>query len=279
VLIPSRIKLSAERLSVPVAQPESINAIDGIEQVREFRPDVLVTAAYGQILSPSVLEIPRFGGINLHGSLLPAFRGAAPVARAIQAGFTRTGVTVIQMSPRIDAGGMISTAELEIGPDETAGELEERLAQLGAPLVVDAIDRLGDGPIPHLKQNRALVTKAPKLTKDDGLIDWNQPAQAIHNLVRAMSPWPKAFTEFVPGGSEPAQSLRLIVHRTAVELASGPAGIVVEAGGHRLVVAAGEAAVRLIEVQVPGKRVIDAAEFVRGYRVKVGDRLGPRAGE
>ena len=131
VLVPSRIKLAAEVLSIPIEQPEDVNAPDALERIRALEPDLFVTAAYGQILSPAVLSIPRLGGINLHGSLLPAYRGAAPVARAIQSGETETGVTVILMTARIDAGGMIAIARTPIDPDETAGELEDRLALLG----------------------------------------------------------------------------------------------------------------------------------------------------
>ena len=193
-LIASLIKRSAESRGITVDQPEDVNAAEALERVRELKPDLLVTAAYGQILSPTLLSIPRLGGINLHGSILPAYRGAAPVARAIQNGETASGVTVIRMTPKIDAGGIVSIARTPIGPDETAGELEFRLARLGAPLVVEAIAALDAGSITILPQDRLKVTKAPKLRKEDGLIDWQKPAQAIHDLVRAMQPWPVAQT-------------------------------------------------------------------------------------
>jgi methionyl-tRNA formyltransferase len=270
-LIPSRIKQEAQARGVRVEQPEDINAPAGVELVRSLAPDLLVTAAYGQILSAELLGIPPLGGINLHGSILPAYRGAAPVARAIQRGETETGVTVIRMTPRIDAGGMIAVARTPIGPDETAGELEARLAGIGAPLVVQAIDALASGEVAILPQERSRVTKAPKLTKEDGRIDWSRPAVAIHNLVRAMQPWPAASTHWLPSGGPPT---RLIVHRTAVAEGQGEPGRVLAARGDEFLVAAGQGAVRLLVVQVPGKKPMPAAEFLRGHRVQPGDRLG-----
>lgn len=264
-IIPSAIKLAALARGVRVEQPESINAPEGLELVRALAPDLLVTAAYGQILSGDVLSAPRLGGINLHGSILPRYRGAAPVARAIQHGEAETGVTVIRMTPRVDAGGMLSFARTPIDPDETAGALEDRLAELGAPLVLDAIASLLDGTATVLPQDPSAVTKAPKLKKEDGRIDWSRPSREIHDLVRAMQPWPFASTSWDRGSGAP---VRLIVHETRVDAGQGGPGQVVEAKGDRLVVAAGEGAVRLLRVQLEGKKAMDAAEFLRGYRAE-----------
>lgn len=274
-LIPSRVKLAALERGIPVEQPESINAPDGQERVRRYHPDLLVTAAYGQILSAELLEVPRLGGINLHGSVLPAYRGAAPVARAIEHGEVETGVTVIRMTPRIDAGGMIAIARTPIDPDETAGELEARLAALGAPLVVDAIADLVDGRAVVLPQDRSKVTKAPKLRKEDGQIDWTRTPRAVHDLVRAMQPWPTARTNWLAAGSA-KPPVPLIVHRTRIEdppeQPSEP-GVVLEAAKDRLVVSAGGGVISLVEVQVPGKRPMPAGDFLRGNRVQPGDRM------
>ncbi len=272
--IPSRIKLAALAHSIPIQQPEDVNAPESLDLIRALAPDLLVTAAYGQILSAELLSIPRLGGINLHGSILPAYRGAAPVARAIQNGETETGVTVIRMTPKIDAGGILAIARIEIGPDETAGELEERLARLGAPLVARAIAALAAGPVPVLPQDRSQVTKAPKLRKEDGQIDWSRPAQAVHNQVRALQPWPVAFTIWHPRDPHGKNPIRLIVHKTAVVDGQGRPGEVIEAAGDRLVVAAGEAAVQIRLLQIPGKKPVAAAEFLRGHRVQPGDRMG-----
>src|SRR4051812_25854746 len=193
-LIPSQIKRAAIDRGIPVEQPEDVNAPESLAMIRALRPDLLVTAAYGQILSAELLAIPPLGGINLHGSVLPSYRGAAPVARAIQHGETETGVTIIRMTPRVDAGGMIAVARTPIGPDETAGELEDRLSLLGAPLIADAIVALAAGTAQVLPQQKARVTRAPKLRKEDGRIDWSKTSQQVHDLVRAMQPWPVAST-------------------------------------------------------------------------------------
>jgi methionyl-tRNA formyltransferase len=272
-LIPSRIKVAGQGRGVQIMQPENVNARESLEQIRRLGPDLLVTAAYGQILSAELLSIPRLGAINLHGSILPAYRGAAPVARAIQNGETETGVTVIRMTPRIDAGGMIAFARTPIGPDETAGELEDRLAALGAPLVALSIASLVAGTARIIPQDRTKVTKAPKLKKEDGLIDWFRPAQSIHNLVRAMQPWPAASTTWISRDPTSKGPLRLIVHQTQPSEGRGSPGKVLEAHADHLTVAAGVAAVRLMVVQVPGKKTMAAADFLRGHRVRPGDLM------
>jgi methionyl-tRNA formyltransferase len=277
-LIPSAIKQSAVARGIRVEQPEDVNAPASVALIRELAPDLLVTAAYGQILSAELLTVARMGGINLHGSILPAYRGAAPVARAIQNGEAETGVTVILMTPRIDAGGMLAFARTPIDPDETAGELEDRLANLGAPLVAQAIADLAAGTVRVIPQEKCRVTRAPKLRKEDGLINWDRPAQTIHDLVRAMKPWPTASTSFRPPGQPDREPIRLIVHKTAVvehsQGADAPPGTVLEATGERFVVATAAGALRLVSIQVPGKKAMTAAEFLHGNRFSPGDRLG-----
>lgn len=270
----SQIKLRAESEGVLIFQPDNVNSPESLDVIRSLHPDLLVTAAYGQILSPDLLAIPRLGGINLHGSILPAYRGAAPVARAIQNGETETGITVIRMTPRIDAGGIAATATTAIAPDETAGELERRLASLGAPLIVRVVDALAIGAITVAPQNKTRVTKAPKLQKEDGLIDWRLPARSIHNLVRAMQPWPIASTSWKSRAAEAKTAVRLIVHKTAIVEGEGNAGEVLEAAGDRLVVAAGLDAVALLSIQLPGKKPVTPAEFLRGHRIACGETLG-----
>ncbi len=253
-LIPSRIKQSAEARGIPVEQPEDVNGPESLDRIRRLQPDLLVTAAYGQILSAELLSIPRLGGINLHGSILPSYRGAAPVARAIQNGETETGVTVIRMTPRIDAGGIIAIARTAIGPDETAGELEERLARLGAPLVAQAIAGAGGGPVASCPRTSPRSPGRPSSARRTGLIDWSRPAQAIHNLVRAMQPWPVAHTTWQPRSGVASDPHRIIVHKTEVVAGQGAPAKVIEAAGDRLVVAAGEGAVALQVIQIPGKK-------------------------
>ena len=273
-IIPAAIKRSAEARGIPVFQPEDINAPESLEHLRAIGPELFVTAAYGQILSADLLSIPRLGGINLHGSVLPSYRGASPVARAIQNGDTTTGVTIIRMTPRIDAGGIIAIARTAIGPDETAGELEERLARLGAPLIVESVAALAAGPVPIIPQEPAKVTRAPKLRKEDGQIDWSRPAQAVHDHVRAMQPWPVASTTWTSHSDPSREPLRIIVHRTRVADGRGRPGEVIEATGDRLVIAAGEGAVQLLVIQIAGKKPASAVEFLRGRRIHLGDLMG-----
>jgi methionyl-tRNA formyltransferase len=272
-LIPSPIKQAALARRIGVFQPENVNAPESLQTIQELSPDLLVTAAYGQILSAELLGIPSMGGINLHGSILPAYRGAAPVARAIQNGERETGVTVIRMTPKIDAGGMIAFARTAIDPDETSGELEPRLAQLGAPLVSESIAAIAEGRAQLMPQDKSKVTKAPKLRKEDGQLDWTRSSQALHNLVRAMQPWPTAFTRWHP--AEVAKPpMRLIVHKTALTSGEGEPGRVLEVQGERLIVACGEGAVRLLIVQTEGKKAMPSAEFLRGHHIAPGDRMG-----
>lgn len=272
-IIFSLIKRSALVRGVPVHQPEDVNAPEEIERIRALGADLLITAAYGQILSAGLLSVPPLGGINLHGSILPSYRGAAPVARAIEHGDAESGVTVIRMSPQIDAGGMLLVARTPIDPDETAGELEDRLARLGAPLVAEAVAGLAAGTLEPQPQDRALVTKAPKLRKESGRIDWSRPARAVHDLVRAMQPWPIAESYWHPrAGGAPT---RLMVHRTAVVEGSGAPGSVLESPPGALHVAAGDGAVSILVAQVPGKKPMPIAELLRGHRIAPGDRLGP----
>jgi methionyl-tRNA formyltransferase len=181
------------------------------------------------------------------------------------------------MTPRIDAGGMIAVARTPVDPDETAGELEERLARLGVPLTLDAIEAIVAGRAEILPQDASLVTRAPKLRKESGVIDWTKSAQDVHNLVRAMNPWPMASTSWTPSpvpGAAPAAPLRLIVHKTRPVEGRGEPGTVITAAKDDLVVAAGRGAVRLLVLQVPGKKPMTAAEFLRGRHVRVGDRMG-----
>jgi methionyl-tRNA formyltransferase len=273
-LIPSLIKKSAQSRGILVEQPEEVNAPAGLNRIHELKPDLLVTAAYGQILSGILLSIPPKGGINLHGSILPAYRGAAPVARAIQNGAAESGVTVIQMTPKIDAGGIMSIARTPVGPDETAGELEDRLARLGAPLISRAIADLAANTVTILPQDRSKVTKAPKLRKEDGVIDWSRPARSIHDLVRAMQPWPVAQTTWQPRSPAGREPVRVIVHKTTVVEGDGPPGEVLAPGADRIVIAAGVGAVEILIVQLPGKKPFTAAEFLRGHRVGPGDGMG-----
>jgi methionyl-tRNA formyltransferase len=261
---------------IPVQQPESINTPEGVAGLRELRPELLVVAAYGQILSRDVLEVPPRGGINVHASLLPKYRGAAPIAWAIYHGEKQTGVTIIRMSVSLDAGDMLAQEAIDILPDETAGELEARLAPLGARLALDMIAKMDHGPVEGSKQDKALVTKAPKLTKEHGLIDWSRTAEQIANHVRAMQPWPTAYT-FLHRQGHPAE--RVIICNAVPANTSGtttqPAGELLGSDSHGLYVAADAGTkVKILELQPSGKKRMRAADFLRGRPLHAGDRFG-----
>jgi methionyl-tRNA formyltransferase len=264
---------------LPVLQPGSVNTPEGVAGLRAWQPDLLVVAAYGQILSRDVLAVAPLGGINVHASLLPKYRGAAPIAWAIYHGEARTGVTIIKMSVHLDAGDMLAQEAIDIGPEETAGELEARLALLGARLALQVIDQIVAGTAHGVPQDRSQATKAPKLTKDHGLIDWGRHARDVCNQVRAMQPWPTAFTFYHRPGHQP---LRLIVHKAAwretkEEGSRNPGELVLRPDDHsRLTVAAAAATlVEVLELQPAGKRRMSAVEFLRGHRIQAGDRFGP----
>ena len=262
---------------VPVIQPERINTPEGLAHLRAFAPDLLVVAAYGQILSRDVIAAPTFGAINVHASLLPKYRGAAPVAHAILAGEAETGVTIIRITPGLDAGDMLAKEATPIGPDETTGELEARLAPIGARLALDVIRRMKLGPVSGEKQDPALVTKAPKLSKEHGLIDWSRPAAVVCRQVRAMQPWPTAYTYFHRPGKEP---MRVIVTEMDTNIVAGidsdtPPGSII-GGCLELIAVAGEGTViDIIELQPAGKKRMTAAEFLRGCPIRDGYRFGP----
>jgi methionyl-tRNA formyltransferase len=271
---------------VPVFQPESVNTPEGVAGLREMAPDLLVVAAYGQILSKEVLAVPPQGGINVHASLLPKYRGAAPVAWAIYHGETETGITIIRMSVHLDAGDILLQEAVQIGADETAGELEARLAVVGARLATAALDQLAKGTVKGVKQDQTRATKAPKLKKEHGLIDWTRTAEQVCNQIRAMQPWPTAYT-FLHQKTRPP--VRISVTKATVGhvpqtdiTASGPRPgdacslRMREPIGDVLVVETGspDHVVRILELQLAGKRRMPAAEFLRGHKIQSGDRFG-----
>ena len=251
--------------AVPVLQPEKIRDDDFIDAVSALEPDVGVVAAYGKLLPESLLRVPLLGMINVHASLLPRWRGAAPVHRAVIAGDQETGVTIMRVVKELDAGPMFSAVSRPIGPDETSPEVERSLAQLGAVLLVEVLDRMASGQATETAQDETLVTYAAKLTKGEGAIDWTLPAARIHNLVRGLQPWPLVSVR-ISGD-------RVLLHRTAVsdEHTHELPGSVVRVGGDELGIATGDGRVlRLIALQPEGRRVMSAREFLAGRRISPG---------
>ena len=261
------VKARALTAGVPVLQPERLKDDQFLAALRAVEADLGVVAAYGKILTDAVLAMPRLGMINVHGSLLPRYRGAAPVHRAIIAGERETGITIMRVVKALDAGPMMATAPRPIGVDETSDDVERDLARIGASLLVTVVDRLADGTVRETPQDDAAATYAHRLTKEDSRFEWEWAAARIHNLIRGLRPWPHAET-FIHGR-------RLILLRSTVsdELSDAAPGTVLEARSGDLVVAAGSGRVQLLELQAEGKRPMPAREFLAGHRVSPGDRF------
>ncbi len=260
VLAPPPVKSAASALGLPVFQPERVSQPDAVARLREARPDVLVVAAYGQILREAAFQSAPLGAINIHASLLPRYRGAAPINWAIARGETTTGVTTFVIDRGMDTGPMLLARPLTIGPEETAGELEARLAVLGAEAIVETLAGLADGSLEPIPQPEG-ATLAPKLDRGHGRIDWTQPARDVHNLVRGMTPWPGAWT--------PLDGGRAKIHRTArTEIAVGPLspGSVGPRVSGRLLVACGDRLLEILEIQRDGRARATGSEFLNGLR-------------
>ena len=255
---------------VPVLQPDRVRDEAFLAVVRALEPDLGVVAAYGKILPDALLAIPRLGMINVHASLLPAYRGAAPVHRAVIAGDRETGVTIMRVVKELDAGPMFAKVTRPIGPDETSVEVERGLAELGAALLVDVVDTMADGRATETPQDDALATYAPKIAKEEGVVDWIWPAAQIHDRVRGLQPWPLVSVRI--------DGLRYQLHQTATinESTDAPPGSVVEASPERFDVAAGDGRrLRIVRIQPEGRRVMTARELLAGRRIPVGTRLEP----
>jgi methionyl-tRNA formyltransferase len=274
--------LAMER-RIPVYQPERLKDPAFLAQVAAHEPDLGVVAAYGRILPDVLLAVPRLGMINVHGSILPAYRGAAPVHRAVIAGEEETGVTIMRVVTELDAGPTFAMRPRPIGGDETSGQVEQALAELGAELLLEVVDLLSEGRAVETPQDDSRATYAPKLTKAEGRIDWSQPARAIHNLVRGLHPWPLAAARL--------GDTRLLIHRTEMPgpekvpatfpakvpatgggaaLPSAP-GTIASAGSDGLLVQCGDGKLlRILEIQPEGKRVMLARDFLAGHPIAAG---------
>ena len=273
---PSAAAAAAARYGLEVLQPASLRDSAFLDRLRDLSPDILVAVAFGRLIPPDVIATAPYGGINLHPSLLPRYRGAAPIARAIAAGETETGVTILYLSAELDAGDIILQRAVPIDPEDTARTLEARLAREGAALLAEALRLLESGEASRRPQDPAQATLAPKLSRAEALIRWGEPATRIVNLIRAFDPWPVAHT--LRGGEE----LRLW-RATAREDAPAPPGAhpapgtvihVPQEEGGPLVVAAGEGAVAVHEVQPASGRRMSAAAYLRGHPLAPGTVLG-----
>lgn len=261
------VKAWALERGIPVEQPLRLKDMSFISRLKQINPELIVTVAFGMILPPEILDYPPLGCINLHASLLPAYRGAAPIQRAVMAGERETGVTIIRMSPEMDAGEIILQQREPIDPGDTAGSLHDRLAAKGADLLLQAVHLLSRGEAHPVPQDPARATYAPPLRPDEETLDWHSGAVALYNRIRGMNPRPGAYTTFggkrlkvwnaFPGAGHP-----------------GNPGTVVAVDGRSITVAASDGLLELLEVQPQGKRRMSAGSFAAGYRITPGTRLG-----
>jgi methionyl-tRNA formyltransferase len=261
----------ATALGLPLFQPRTLRTPEVLEALREAAPDLVVVAAYGRILPPEVLALPRYGCVNVHGSILPKYRGAAPVQWAVIRGESETGVTLMQMDEGLDTGAVLAVRATPISDEDTAATVTDRLAELGAALLVESLPGIMDGSTAPVPQDDAAATLAPPLEKGDGAIDWTASSRTVRDRVRGVEPWPGAFT-MTQGG------LRLRVFPPVLrEIGGGFEGVpgqVLGADREGMVVRTGDGAVRVLEVQPAGSRRMEARDAVAGRRVRVGDILG-----
>jgi methionyl-tRNA formyltransferase len=266
----STVKILAEKLKLPILQPAKARDGKFISELRELKPDLIVVVAYGQILPRHILDLPKFGCLNVHTSLLPKYRGASPIQSAILNGEIETGVTIMKMDAGLDTGEIISKARTPISPEDNSQTLHDRLAQLGAKLLVETIPDYVAGKILPKPQPAEGASYAAKIKKEDGKIDWDEPAEKILNRLRAFTPWPGVFT-FLKSELKP-QLLKIWTMEVMEK--SGAAGEILSVDKNGIVVACGKNALRILELQREGGRRMSAAEFLAGNLLKAGGELG-----
>ncbi len=262
----SDVKLVAEKYDIPVFQPVKIKTEESVEILRGYEADIFVVAAFGQILSKEILDMPKYGCVNIHASLLPRLRGAAPIQWSIIDGDEKTGVTIQQMDVGLDTGDILAVKEVEIASDETGGSLFDKLAIAGADLIVETLPLIEAGKITPVPQDESLSTYAKKLSKDMGLIDWNMPAVAIERLIRGCSPWPSSYSNI--GGKS------LKIWKAVVTDTKATPGEVSEVTKESITIGCGEGSLVVEELQLEGKKRMSVHDFLLGYHINVGDKLG-----
>lgn len=267
-LHPTAVKACALKLGLSVLQPERARAEDFLNELRALKPDIIVVMAYGQILPAALLEIPRHGCVNIHTSILPKYRGAAPIQWAMLNGDAETGVTLMKMDAGMDTGPILAVARTPIAAEDDAESLYARLGKTGAELLIEKLPAYLDGTLQPTPQPDG-ATHARKITKEDGRLHWNEPAVALWNRVRALRPWPGAYT-FLAGDPRPTL---LKIWRAEVGEGSGAAGEVLQANKDGLIVGAGNGALRLVELQREGGKRLGAREFLTGTPLRIGQRF------
>lgn len=266
-LTPPPIKVVAEQAGIHVLQPTKIKTDEFYDTLKSFKPDLIVVVAYGKILPQEILTLPPLGCVNVHGSLLPRHRGAAPIQWAVISGDQTTGITIMQMNEGMDTGDILLPATIEMAHDETAGTLFEKLAQLGAETLITALTRLQQNDLPPHRQNDDDATKAPPLKKEMGLIDWRKSAIDLHCLIRGLDPWPSAYT-FLDG-----KRFRLFAPKVVNKDSDAEPGTVLLADSNGILVATGSNALLIKELQPEGKKRLSAEAFLCGYPLPAGSRF------
>lgn len=267
-LVAPPVKLVAERAGIPVLQPLKIRTPEFLQALSAWQPDLIAVAAYGRILHTPILRLPPMGCVNVHGSLLPKYRGAAPVQWAVIKGETETGITTMLMDEGMDTGPMLLQEKLQISPDDTAGTLASRLAELGGRLLIDTITQLKAGTLMPKKQDDGQATMAPILKKEDGLIDWRMNATALANRVRGLSPWPGAYTFF---GEERWNIWRAVAK---LDTTTDNPGTIVAVNKQAIVVATGDGLLDIREIQTANSKRMPVGQFLAGHNVTAGEHLG-----
>lgn len=263
ILTPPDVKVCAQRLNIPVYQPASMRSDEAFEQLAALKPDVIVVAAYGQILPKSVLDLPVYGCVNIHGSLLPKYRGASPIQQAVLNGDRVTGVTTMLMDVGLDTGDILLTKETAVGENETSAELFDRLSVLGGKLITETLDALESGTVTPRKQDEALATHTTKIDKSMSPVDFTATAQEVHNLIRGLYSWPMA--TMTVGGK------RVKIHKARMSDKSGRAGEILSV--KPLIIACSKGAVEILELQPEGKKKMTAEAFAAGHKLTVGESV------
>ena len=267
-LTPSAVSREASKAGISIMTPDTLKTPDIVQTLRELEPDIAVVVAYGKILPPDILAVPRLGCVNIHASILPELRGAAPIQWAIARGYKETGVTLMQMDEGMDTGPILLQIKTPINPQETAGQLGIRLGQMGADLLREGLPRLAMGELLPVQQDGSLATYAPLLSKSDGLIDWTLDSQEVANRVRGFSPWPGTFT--TRGGK------RVLITKSAAleEPSEAHPGTITSASTSGIHVSCGSGTLNILAVKPEGKREMGIPEFLAGNKINIGEILG-----
>ena len=262
IMTPPDVKVCAETLGIPVYQPQSMRTEESLDIIKKYNPDVIVVAAYGQILPKAVLDAPKYGCVNIHGSLLPKYRGASPIQQSVLNGDKITGITTMLMDVGLDTGDILLTCETEIGENETSGELFDRLSQMGGDLILETLTALENGTVTPKKQDESLASHTSKIDKSLCPIDFTKTAQEVHNQVRGLCPWPVATAKIC--------GKNVKIHSTRISDKNGVAGTIISV--RPLIIACSEKSVEIIELQPEGKKKMTAEAFTAGHKLETGDK-------